>query len=140
MFDFLPADRERVAPRHAVHVACEVVRERDFKLIGLETFDLSLTGMMIESLRDEVHVGDEVVLTFRPPQCARYVDACGVVVRVIAGRRRGDNGPAVGILFTEMDRASFINLKTSLRRLPPARPKRQSRMDYAAIARMISVL
>lgn len=140
MFDFLPADRERVAPRHAVHVPCEVVRERDFKLIGLETFDLSLTGMMIESLREEVYVGDEVVLTFRPPQMDRYVDACAIVSRVIAGRRKGDNGPAVGLLFTSMDQPSFIRLKTALRRLPPARPRRHNRMDYAALTRMISML
>ncbi len=140
MFDFLPADRERVSPRHAAHIPCEVVRDRDFKTVGLELFDLSLTGMMIESLREDVSVGDEVVITFRPPQTARYVDACGIIVRVIGGRRRGDNGPAIGILFTELDRASFITLRTALRRLPQAKPKRQSRMDYAAIVRMISVI
>lgn len=140
MFDFLPADRERVAFRHAVNVACEVVRERDFKLIGLQTFDVSMTGMLIESLREEVYVGEELIVTFRPPQTDRWVDAEAIVSRVISGRRRGDNGPAVGLLFTSMDRSSFVTLKTALRRLPPARARRPSRMDYASLARVISTL
>ena len=140
MFDFLPADRERVAFRHAITVGCEVVRERDFKTIGLQTFDVSMTGMLIESLREEVCVGDEVIVTFRPPRTDRWVDAEAIVSRVIRGSRRGDNGPAVGLLFTNMDRASFITLKTSLRRLPPTRSHRPSRLDYASLARVISTL
>lgn len=140
MFDFLPADRERVAFRHALSVGCEAVRERDFKLLGIQVFDLSMTGMLIESLREDVSVGEEVVVTFRPPRTDRWVDAEAIVSRVITGRRRGDSGPAVGLLFTNIERASFVTLKTALRKLPPARPRRPSRMDYASLARVISTL
>jgi hypothetical protein len=138
MFDFLPVDRERVAFRHAANLACEVVRERDFKLIGLRAFDLSTTGMLVESLR-EVAVGDEVIVTFRAPRSDRYVDAEAIVTRVLAGHRRGDVGPAVGLTFTSMERASFVALRTALRRMPPARARRPSRMDYAAMTRMIAM-
>jgi hypothetical protein len=139
MFDFLPADRERAAFRHRLNVACEVVRERDFKLVALQTFDVSVTGMMVETLRD-VSIGEEMIVTFRPPQSLRYVDAQAIVSRVIAGNRRGDLGTAVGLLFTEMDHSSFITLRTALRRLPATGSQRRSRIDYAAMARVISML
>lgn len=139
MFDFLPADRERVAFRHKLLTACEVVRERDFKLVALQTFDVSMTGMMVESLR-EVSIGDEVIVTFRPPQSARYVDAQAIVTRVIGGNRRGDVGTAVGLTFTELDQPSFVTLRTALRRLPALASQRRSRIDYAAMMRVISML
>lgn len=139
MFDFLPPERERVAFRHRLNVPCEVVRERDFKLVALQTFDVSMTGMMVETLRD-VSIGDEMIVTFRPPQSIRYVDAQAIVSRVIAGNRRGDLGTAVGLLFTEMDQASFVTLKTAMRRLPALGGTRRPRIDYAAMARVISML
>ena len=85
MFDFLPVDRERVAFRHAITVGCEVVRERDFKTISLQTFDVSMTGMLIESLREEVSVGDEVIVTFRPPRTDRWVDADEMIMEASHG-------------------------------------------------------
>jgi hypothetical protein len=139
MFDFLPADRERVAFRHRLHVPCEVVRERDFKLVALQTFDVSMTGMMVETLRD-VAIGDEVILSFRPPQGIRYVDAEAIVTRVVAGNRRGDVGTAVGLTFTDMDPASFVTLRTALRRLPPLAAVRRPRLDYAAMIRVIATM
>jgi hypothetical protein len=139
MFDFLPADRERVAYRHSVHVDCQVVRERDFRLIGKRTIDLSTTGLLVASELD-VNVGESMILSFRAPRSDRYIDAEGVITRISSGRRRGDVARAVGIEFSAIDQASFVALKTTLRRMPPTRPRRPSRLDYAALTRVISML
>lgn len=139
LFDFPPSDRERVAFRHAVHVDCQVVRERDFKLIGRRTLDLSTTGMLVQADED-VAIGESLIVSFRAPRTDRYVDAEAIVTRVVHGRRRGDLGPALAVTFTQIDRASFTTLKTALRRMPGTRAQRRSRIDYASMVRIAAML
>jgi c-di-GMP-binding flagellar brake protein YcgR len=139
MFDFLPTDRERISFRHQLRMDCQVVREDDFKLVSARTLDLSATGMLVEA-KNDVAIGDSLIVSFRIPRSERYVDAEATVTRVVRGRRRGDGGPAFGLRFASIDRTSFTMLKASLRRLPPTRARRPSRIDYAAIARVIGVL
>ncbi|MBI2389311.1 MAG: PilZ domain-containing protein [Deltaproteobacteria bacterium] len=139
MFDFLPPDRERVAFRHAVHLDCQVVRESDFRLVGSRSIDLSATGMLVASDAD-VRIGDSVIVSFRAPRSDRYVDAEAFVSRVVHGRRRGDVPRSIGLEFTRIDRASFNTLKSALRKLPPARARRPSRLDYAGMARVVAML
>lgn len=139
MFDFLPADRERVAFRHAVHVDCQVVRERDFRLVASKSLDLSATGMQVVSALD-VALGDSVIVSFRAPRTDRFIDAEAVVTRVSHGRRRGDLARSIGLEFSSIDRASFITLKGALRRLPATRASRPSRLDYASLARVVSMI
>ena len=59
LFDFLPPDRERVAFRHALHVDCQVVRERDFKLVGRRTLDISTTGVQVIADLDDLAIGED---------------------------------------------------------------------------------
>jgi c-di-GMP-binding flagellar brake protein YcgR len=139
MFDFLPTDRERVAFRHAVHVDCQIVREHDFKLVANKSLDVSATGMQVVSELD-VAIGESVIVSFRAPRTDRFIDAEAVITRVVRGRRRGDVARSIGLEFSTIDRASFITLKSALRRLPPTRARRPSRLDYAGLARVVSMI
>ncbi|MGZ3424183.1 MAG: PilZ domain-containing protein [Polyangiales bacterium] len=139
MFDFLPTDRERIAFRHAVRLDCQVVRERDFKLVARRSVDLSTTGMLLEQETD-LEVGEPLIVSFRAPRSDRYVDTEATVARISKGRRKGDVGPSFGVRFSPLDRTALTTLKTSLRKLPATRARRPSRIDYAAIARMIGIL
>jgi hypothetical protein len=139
MFDFLPTDRERVAFRHAVRLDCQIVRERDFKLVARRSVDLSTTGMLVEQEHD-LEVGEPLIVSFRAPRSDRYVDTDATVARIVKGRRKGDVGAAFGVRFASLDRSTLTTLKTSLRRMPATRARRPSRIDYAAIARVIGIL
>jgi hypothetical protein len=139
MFDFLPTDRERIAFRHTVRLDCQIVRERDFKLVASRSLDLSATGMLVET-DEELAIDEPLIVSFRAPRSDRYVDAEATVARVVRGRRTGDTGRACGIRFGALDRGALTLLKSSLRRLPATRARRPSRIDYAAIARVIGLL
>ncbi len=140
LFDFLPTDQERVAFRHTLHVDCQIVRERDFRLVGRRTLDISATGVQIVAELADVAIGESVIVSFRAPRTDRWIDAEGVIARVIDGRRRGDVARAAGVHFAGMDRTSFTSLKTALRRLPATRARRPSRLDYAAMTRVVSLM
>ena len=116
--------------RYGVHVDCQVVRDRDFRVIGRGSLDLSLTGMLV-SCNYSAELGDEVIVSFQTPQRREFVDAVAVVTRLIAGRRPGDLGLAMGLTFTSIDDASFAALKRALTNVPTIRSRRPSRIDYA---------
>jgi hypothetical protein len=121
---------ERSTVRFGVHVDCQVVRDRDFRVLGRGSLDLSLTGMLVQCTLD-ADIGDEVIVSFQTPRLREYVDAVAMVTRLIAGRRQGDLGLAMGLTFTSIDDASFLALKRALHQLPTARGRRVSRIDYA---------
>ena len=122
---------ERSAVRFGMHVDCQVVRDRDFRVIGRGSMDLSLTGMLVQCTID-ADLGDEVIVSFRTPVLREYVDAVAIVTRLIAGRRPGDLGLAMGLTFTSIDDESFLALKRALKQLPTTqRGRRASRIDYA---------
>ena len=58
----------------AVRVDCQVVRERDFKLLGDWALDLSSDGMLIVT-RDVVLTGEEVIVSFPIPHTRIIVDS-----------------------------------------------------------------
>jgi hypothetical protein len=120
-----------------MHVDCQVVRDRDFRLIGRGSLDLSLTGMLVQC-NYSAEIGDEVIVSFQTPRLREYVDAVAIVTRLIAGRRHGDLGLAMGVTFTSMDDASFAALKRALHDVPTARGRRESRIDYAKSVQLIS--
>ncbi len=131
------ADRRSV--RRHVRLACEVVRERDFKRIASRVLDLSNNGMRV-ALREPVITGERVVLTVRTPDGLDYVDGEGVVARVSHGRRPCDYGLSVGIRFEIGDPAQRAALRKQLAMLPPTVGRREPRVDYAATVRKISCL
>ena len=128
--------KERRARRHGVTFDCQVVRERDFKLLGEMGVDLSSGGMLV--LTDQrVLTGEDVIVSFRAPGLRIWFDTQAEVARVIHDRRPGDVGRALGLRFRRMDRVSRTYLRAGLRALPPTIPARESRVNYAETATRI---
>ena len=124
---------DRGATRHRLRATCQVVRERDFKLVGSRMIDLSDGGALVAA-DEAVRPGDTVIVSLRPPRTTRWVDAVGVVTRVVAGRRKGDVGPAFGVSLAPVDRASREALRVALHRLPEVQAARMRRADPSALA------
>ena len=129
---------DRSAIRRAVTVDCQVVREKGFALLGDRAANLSTGGMLLLSNK-RVALGEEVIVTFRVPGTERWVDTFATVARVVHGRRRGDPGAAVGLLFDPLGSEENRLVRWALRRIPPTFPARPMRVDYAATAAMIAL-
>ena len=123
--------------RRAVRIDCQVVRERDFKLVARRTVDLSTEGMLVASEVD-VLPGEELIVSFKTSAFNIYIAADATVARVIQGRRPGDRGRCLGLKFRELDAVSRLVLRGSLRKVPPPLPQRERLVDYAATIRRIS--
>jgi len=136
---FLVAATERRSVRRHVRLECEVVRERGFRLLGRHAVDMSTSGMRIAAL-DHALTGEPVVLSFRAPGGDTWVDAEGLVARVVHGRRDFDYGPSIAIEFRDLAENLRGVLRKHLLKCPPTLPKRSLRVDYAASVRRISVL
>lgn len=128
---------ERKFGRHAVGLKCEVVRERDFKLLGVCAIDLSLGGLLVQS-GVPVLTGEEVILSMEAPWLRTWFDATGHVARVVHGRRPGDFGRAIGIRFDKIDRTTRAFMMAGLRYMPRLAATRAPRIDYARTVLRIS--
>jgi hypothetical protein len=115
----LHADCPRARLRRRVQPPCEVVRERDFRLVGTRVLDLSTKGMLLETDLPLL-TGEELLVSFRSPRAGaeRWFDCEATVARVLHGRRRGDRSRAVGIAFEPLDPWSEILLCEDLRATP----------------------
>jgi hypothetical protein len=128
----------RRAKRRSVLIDCQVVRERDFTLIGERAIDLSPHGMLLSSRRS-ARIGEELIVTFRVPGTKLWIDTTATVVRVVHGRRPGDRGPALGLAFAPLTSEEDRMIRGSLVAFPPTLPARPHRVDYAATAAMIAL-
>ena len=132
--------RQRRVIRRAIRVDCQVVRERDFRLIASHGVDVSPTGMLVAT--------DETVLTGEPlfivvptpAHRARWFDAEGTIARVVHGRRPGDRGRCLGLEFDTLDPEAKWLLARALRDVPPPVPRRERRVDYAASVHLACAL
>jgi hypothetical protein len=123
---------QRRAMRRAVRLDCQVVRERDFKLLGEWALDLSPLGMLVVT-RDLVLTGEELIVSFSIPHTRVVVDATATVARVVHGRRPSDrHRRALGIAFDSLEPEACRLLRATLRHVPPPIPSRAPRVDYAA--------
>jgi hypothetical protein len=113
----LHADCPRSRLRRQVQPPCEVVRERDFRLVGTRILDLSTKGMLLETDLPLL-TGEGLFVAFRSPGTERWFDCEATVARVLHGRRRGDRRRAVGIAFDTLDPWSEILLCEDLRHAP----------------------
>lgn len=130
---------ERRAPRHAVPVECQVVREDDFAMLSGVAVDLSTCGMLV--LSDEAaSVGQDVVVSLRIPGKESWIDARGKIVRLIEGRRAMDLGRGFAVDFEPLHEDVRRTLEEALCAYPTVPPSRPLRVDYAATAAMISLL
>lgn len=123
--------QERGAMRRAAQIECQVVRERDFKLVGKRTFNLSTEGMLVPTSLD-VEPGDELIVSFQLG-FGVYVHTDAVAARLVRGLRQHDQGPCVGVRFNGLDPIARHILRGSLRRVPPPLPRRARsdvRIDY----------
>jgi hypothetical protein len=118
----------RRAARRGVLLNCQVVRERDFKLVGDLALDLSPEGMLV-STRERVLTGEDVLVSFRTPRSRIWVDVEAEVTRVVHGRRPTDQGRCLGLRFFGLDADLERMLKETLRSLPLAEPGRSGALN-----------
>lgn len=132
--------RQRRALRRAVPVECQVVRERDFRMIATRGVDLSPDGMLVVA-QAPVLTGEPVIVSFRLPRSGAWgwFDAEGTVARVVHGRRPGDKGRRFGLAFDGLDESVRIFMENALRGTPPPVPARAPRIDYAASVRLAAL-
>ena len=122
------ADRRTI--RRAVELPCQVVAEAGFRLLGEQTLDVSVEGILLRS-DAPVRIGEAVFVALRAPRGDHWIDAEAVVARVVRGLRARDRGPAIGLRFTQVDPVDAAILAGGLRGLPPPLPRRHRRKDYA---------
>jgi hypothetical protein len=138
MSEFLVHAKDRAASRRTVRLGCEVVRTRDYSMVGKRMIDLSTAGLQV--LADgHVTLGERVEVFFRVPYSGVYVLAEGEVARVIRGHRAGDEGPAYGIKLAPLHPDAERVLAAASLRFPPTLPWRPRKVDYAATVRAISL-
>lgn len=130
--------QRRVELRRGLRLECEAVAEDGFRLIGQRTLDVSSTGMLVETHGSYARLGEEVIVSFRPPESRLWVDAVARVARIVVGRRKTDRAQAIGLSFVAMDAADRAILRAKLHGHPPPIPARQPPLDYAAAVRAIS--
>ena len=114
---------DRRAFRREVLLPCQVVRERDFKLVSSLALDLSTEGIQVlTGLR--ILTGETMPVSFRAPKTQEWFDVEATVARVIHGRRPGDRGRCLGLSFGDLGWTDSLRLFEGLRGLPPAAPRR----------------
>jgi hypothetical protein len=135
---------ERREVRRAVVLECQVVRERDFRLVSKEALDVSPDGMLVR-IDDDLEPGERLIVSFRTPIVAfrraavprnehpgLWFDTEAEVARVVHGRREGDPGKAAGLVFSSLPNVQRFILRNQLRRVPPPIPRRSQRVDWTA--------
>lgn len=106
--------------RRSVETHCEVVRERDFKLVGTRVLDLSTRGLLLETDLT-ILTGEELYVSFKGPASERWYDCTATVARIVHGRRRRDTKRAVGVAFDRLHVLDELLLCEELRKAPTTR-------------------
>lgn len=99
--------------RRSVILACQAVRERDFRQVGRRIVDLSARGMLVQA-DAPVLTGESIVVSFQTAFAKAWVDVEAVVMRVLHGRRSGDRGLRLGLHFEPLDALSRDRLEREL--------------------------
>ena len=117
----------RKTRRHAVRIPCQVVRERDFRLISDAVVDLSVSGMVVTAAHwvfgQSILTGERLIVSFQLPRTLVWVDTQATVTRVARGRRRGENAPALALEFDPMPLITQLRMRGALRSWPPPPPQ-----------------
>lgn len=126
MSAILTRTMNRRAFRRSVLLPCQVVRERDFRLVSSLALDLSTEGILVLT-GERVLTGESLLVSFRAPQGeVGWFDVEAKVARVVHGRRPGDRGRCLGLSFDVMGEADKLRLFEGIRGLPPASAHRPS--------------
>jgi hypothetical protein len=119
-----PFPRKSRSPRFSVRIPCQLVRLRDFRLVGRTIANLSEEGALIDAT-DAVLTGEPLLISFRAPFSSRWIDADAVLARVVHGRRTGDLRRCFGISFTALSPEARRLLHEGLWGLPHVRAVRK---------------
>jgi len=109
------------SPRRAARLACQVVRERDFRLIADRIVDLSPGGLLVGPA-DPVLTGERLLLSFCLPGSSYWIDGEAVVTRVLHGRRPGEHSRGLGMALEGLSPFAQMMLERALLSLPPIPP------------------
>ncbi|HTQ08288.1 MAG TPA: PilZ domain-containing protein, partial [Polyangiaceae bacterium] len=119
-------------PRRLLRQPCQVVRERDFKLIADRVVDLSATGVLVMPA-DPILTGERVILSFQLPNSLYWVDTEALVTRVVHGRRPGEHTRGVALELDGLTGLHRFMIERALKYMPPAPPRyRPGRRENAA--------
>lgn len=120
-------------PRRLLRQSCQVVRERDFKLIADQVVDLSATGALVMPA-DPVLTGERVILSFQLPNSLHWVDTEALVTRVLHGRRPGEHTRGIALELDGLTDLHRFMVERALKYMPPAPPRyRPGRRENAAL-------
>jgi hypothetical protein len=127
--------------RHRVSIGCAIEREHWRLFVG-QALDLSPDGMLIRC-EARIDPGSGLIVSFKTTELGVRFVTRATVTRVVLGRRRGDEGRAVGVRFVGLSAVSRLVLRGMLHAFPPAPalrapPPRLTRMaggdvDYASV-------
>jgi hypothetical protein len=118
--------KKRRATRRAVSAPCVAVATDGYRLISHRLLDLSPRGVLV-TCGTNIQLGDDVFVSFQPPGDGKWMNAKAEVTRVIQGARPWDQGPCVGLVFTDLDYAARGELLARLAGIPPTIPRRPLR-------------
>lgn len=107
--------------RRQTRLPCQVVRERDFRLVADTISNLSQTGLLVTPA-DPVLTGERLLVSFQVPGSSIWIDTEATVTRVVHGRRPGEYSRALGLEFDPLPPAAKLALERSLGRLLPVPP------------------
>jgi hypothetical protein len=107
--------------RRLTRLACQVVRERDFRLVADTIANVSQTGLLVTPA-DPVLTGERLLVSFQVPGSSFWIDTEATVTRVVHGRRPGEYTRALGLEFDPLPPAARLALERSLGRLLPVPP------------------
>ena len=136
----------RRSPRYSVRLECQVVRERDFRLIADRIVNLSEGGLMV-SPADPALTGERLIVSFQIPHSGYWVDAEATVARVVHGRRPGEHTRGLALELENVEEIPKMLLGRVLPRCPPAPPglgrnqgrkKRSGRNGMTALGALLS--
>jgi hypothetical protein len=124
----IPGDRRREV-RHSARVSCRVVRRADWHVLGIRTVDLSPEGMLVVS-NERADKGSELLVSFQATELPIWFDTRAVVTRIVEGRRRGDEGRALGVRFESLAAVPRLIMRGHLRKLPRPLPLRDPPQEF----------
>ena len=107
--------------RHLTRIPCQLVRERDFRLVGDQIVNLSQSGLLVTPT-DPILTGQRLLISFRVPSGLAHVDAEVTVTRVVHGRRPSETARALGLEFELIDPGVRRMIQRELSWLPVAPP------------------
>jgi hypothetical protein len=96
-----------------MRLPCQVVRERDFKLVATSVMNVSETGLFVDA-DEPVRYGEKIIVTFYSPAVKSWIDAEGTVTRISLGPKWMGRTQAFGVEFDRIDAASRKDIRRSM--------------------------